>query len=404
MPCRESSAGYYPGNLQVKCAGKISITSNDKTPEALPGGFCKARSFEVEARKVGLKVRRFARSQILWKSLLFGGALGACGLLSGIAFYIVETITRPTKPSPLKERTLTPFELDLPAETVTFPPRLGRHRVHGWFIPYPGATSTIIVCPGYRSSKSDTLGICGFLWKAGHNVLTFEYHGHGADVGTMITLGYREQEDFLGALSHAKQRAPGTHVGVLGYSMGAAVAIMCSSHSSDIEAIIADSSFATHTRVIDYQVRRRLHIPAAPFVWLADHLLAWKAGYRFRQIEPLRDITSLTSQPVLIIHGGADTAIDPRDALLLYDAAQGPKELWIVPDADHCGAYFVDRPKYVRRVIDFFEQHLQHRSGHSHLVDYPALDRIPVLASVLSTEASSEEPVRSCTTEPLHAA
>lgn len=330
-------------------------------------------------------VRRFARSQMLWKYLLFTGVLGACGLLSGIAFYIVETITRPTKPSQSKDRTLTPFELHLPAETVTFPPHLGRHRVHGWFMPYPGATSTIIVCPGYRSSKSETLGICGFLWKAGHNILTFEYHGHGAAVGTKITLGYREQEDFLGALSYAKQRAPGTRLGVLGYSMGAAVAIMCSAQTSDVEAVVADSSFATHTRVIDYHVRRRLHMPAAPFVWLADHLLAWKAGYRFRQIEPLRDIAFLASRPLLIIHGEADTTIDPRDALLLYNAAQGPKDLWIVPGADHCGAYFADRPRYVKRVIDFFAQHFQPRLGYLHVVD-------------------PEKPVLTWTAEPLYVA
>lgn len=349
-------------------------------------------------------VQQFAKSRALWKYLFFTGALGACGLLSGIAFYIVETITRPTKPSPSKERTLTPFELDLPAETVTFPPRLGRHRVHGWFIPYPGATSTIIVCPGYRSSKSDTLGICGFLWKAGHNILTFEYHGHGSEVGTEITLGYREQEDFLGALRYAKQRAAGTRLGVLGYSMGAAVAIMCSAHSSDIEAIVADSSFATHTRVIDYQVRRRLHMPSGPFVWLADQLLGWRAGYRFHQIEPLRDIASLALRSLLIIHGGADTTIDPQDALLLYGAAQEPKELWIVPGADHCGAYFMDRPRYVKRITDFFERHLQQQSMRPRLVNYPTLEHVAALTKILPAEAMPEEPVLACMTEPLHLA
>lgn len=352
-------------------------------------------------------VQRLSKSQgsrSLLTYLLFGGVLCVGGLLSGIALYIVETIVRPTKASQARSRVLTPFELDLPAEAITFAPRLGRHRIHGWFIPYPGATSTIIVCPGYRSSKSDTLGICGFLWRAGHNILTFEYHGHGSEVGTAITLGYREQEDFLGALLYVKQRAPGTRLGVLGYSMGAAVAIMCGARSGEIEAIVADSAFATHTRVVDYHVRRRLHVPSAPFVWLADHLLRWRAGYRFRQVEPLRDVPLLASRPLLIIHGGADTTVDPQDALLLYSAAQEPKELWIVPEADHCGAYFVDRPRYVQRVTSFFEKHLQRQPLQSHLVDYPAVEHLLALAEVLPSEMLPEEPSLKYVTEPLHAA
>jgi fermentation-respiration switch protein FrsA (DUF1100 family) len=395
------------GNLLVKRADNISITSNDEAPEAAPGKFLQTKVFLLQARKDGLTMHQLAKSRSprsVLKYLLFGGVLCVGGLLSGTAFYIVETIIRPTRPPRSRGRTLTPFELSLPAETVTFAPRQGRHRVHGWFIPSPGATSTIIVCPGYRSSKSDTLGICGFLWKAGHNILTFEYHGHGSEVGTAITLGYREQEDFLGALLYAKRRAAGTRLGVLAYSMGAAVAIMCSARCSEIEAIIADSAFATHTRVVDYHVRRRLHMPSAPFVWLADHLLNWRAGYRFHQVEPLRDIPFLASRPLLIIHGGADTTVDPQDAFLLYRAAREPKELWIVPEADHCGAYFVDRPRYVRKVTAFFEEHLQRQPVQPHLIDYPAVEHMLALAKALPSEALLDEPVLEHITEPLHAA
>lgn len=79
-----------------------------------------------------------------------------------------------------------------------------------------------------RSRATDVLGICAHLWKAGHNVLVFEYYGHGMPVGIAVTLGYCEVNDFLGAAADAKARVPQTSLGVLGYSMGAAVAIMCS--------------------------------------------------------------------------------------------------------------------------------------------------------------------------------
>jgi pimeloyl-ACP methyl ester carboxylesterase len=297
-----------------------------------------------------------------WKQLIFGsvgGTLGILTLCGGVAIYLVDALTRPKKLQPFANYTFTPFELDLPAEVVVFPPRHGEHQISGWFIPNPGATSTILVCPGYRSSKTDTLGIANFLWKAGHTVLAFEYYGHGSHVGTPVTLGYREMEDFLGAIDYAQLRAPNTRLGVLGYSMGAAIAIMCSATEPAVEAIVADSAFATHSSVVDYNVRRALHLPSAPFAWLADYLLGWRAGYHFCQVEPLRDVAHLSPRPILFIHGGKDSIVDPLDAPLLFAAAQEPKELWIVPEADHCGAYFADRPLYVKKMTEFFAEHLQ---------------------------------------------
>lgn len=313
------------------------------------------------------------------KHLIFGGVGGtiaAVSLLCGVSIYVVETLIRPKKLPQFSNYTFTPFELDLPAEAVVFPPRTGKHKVSGWFIPYPGATTTLLVCPGYRTSKTDTLGMAHFLWKAGHNVLPFEYYGHGAEVGTPVTLGYREMEDFMGAVEYAKQCAPSTRLGVVAYSMGAAIAIMCSAHTPEIEAIVADSAFATHASVVDYGVRRALHMPSAPFAWLADYLLGWRAGYHFRQVEPLRDIALIAPRPILIIHGGKDTIVDPHDAPLLHAAAQEPKELWIVPEVDHCGAYFADRPLYVKKVVGFFEEHLKQQPVRPHLVEIASVERV----------------------------
>lgn len=320
------------------------------------------------------KFRRPSLKQVIFGGV--GGTIGVLSLLCGAAIYLVDTLTRPKKLAPFADYTFTPFELDLPAETVEFSPRQGSHKVSGWFIPCEGATTTILVCPGYRSSKTDMLGISHFLWKAGHNVLAFEYYGHGMQVGTPVTLGYREMEDFMGAVDYAQVRAPGTRLGVVAYSMGAAVAIMCSARTPEVEAIIADSPFATHTSVVDYNVRRALHMPSAPFAWLADYLLGWRAGYHFRQVEPLRDIAQIAPRPILLIHGGKDTVVDPHDAPLLYAAAQEPKELWMVPSADHCGAYFADRPLYVSKVLTFFDEHLRQQTGRPHLVDVDSSERV----------------------------
>jgi fermentation-respiration switch protein FrsA (DUF1100 family) len=98
-------------------------------------------------------------------------------------------------------------------------------------------------------------------------------------------------------------------------------------------------------------------------------LLWLRAGYRFNQVEPLRDIASIAPRPILIIHNGKDSIVDPRDGVLLHAAAQEPKELWILPDADHCGAYFVDRPAYVKKVTEFFDLYLKNIRPRLQLVE-----------------------------------
>ncbi len=323
-----------------------------------------------------LKSLRLSIKRILFGSL--SGGIGILGLLLAGALFVVETLTRPKKPSHFDKYTFSPYELGLPAEAVTFPSLHSDHNVSGYYIACPGATSTLLVCPGYRSRMAEFLGIGGHLWRAGYNVLLFEYYGHGIAVSTPITLGYREINDFLGAIAYAKERAPQNRLGALSYSMGAAVAIMSSARNPDMEALVVDSSFATHRGVVEYNFHRAFHLPSAPFAWIADYILWWRAGYRFHQVEPLREISLISPRPILIIHGGKDSIVDPKDAALLYAAAKEPKELWLLPDAEHCGAYFEDRKEYVKKVLDFFDLHLKNR-GYLQLIDSASNEQMRVV-------------------------
>ncbi len=307
---------------------------------------------------IHIRFPRPSLKQIFVGSL--GGSIGVVSVLLGVAAYIVNTLTRPKRIDNFSDMyTFTPFELNLPAEEVTFPSLHAEHQVTGWYIAHPEATATILVCPGYRGRRSDVLGMSGQLWKAGYNVLAFEYYGHGTVVGERVTLGYREMNDFLGAVAYAKQRAPQNRLGAVGYSMGASIAIMATARTPEIEALVADSGFATHRSAIEYSVRRTIHLPFAPFDWLTDFLLWLRAGYHFNQVEPLRDIGRIAPRPVLIIHGLKDSLVNPEDAKLLYAAAKEPKELWLDPNADHCGIYFEDRQKYIDRVIGFLDRNLR---------------------------------------------
>lgn len=282
--------------------------------------------------------------------------------VTGVAWYIVETLTRPKRRDQFVP--VDPYTLGLPAQVIAFPCRGGAHAVRGLYIPAPGATSTVLVCPGYRRSLTDVLAMCKHIWEAGHTVLAFEYYGHGTPVGVRVTLGYRETDDFLGAIAYAKERAPATRLGAIAYSMGAASAIMACARTKWVEALVADSGFATEWSAVEVALSRTLGVNLPPWITtglyhLTDLLLWWRAGHHFSQVQPVREIGRIAPCPVFIIHGLADTVVDPRDAVRLYHAAAAPRKLWLIPKAKHARGYFADAPGYTAQVTAFFEQHLK---------------------------------------------
>jgi fermentation-respiration switch protein FrsA (DUF1100 family) len=297
-------------------------------------------------------------------ALLMGGTVlivGSLLALGGLASYIVHTLIQPQRRAarwPEPERVF-----HLPAERVSFPASHGRHLVYGLYIARPGATTTILVSPGYRRGLKDILEVCKPLWDHGHHVLAFEYYGHGSVIGVPITLGHREVQDFLGAVAYAKQRDPRTHIGAIGYSMGAAVTIMGAARTQDVEAVVADSAFASHWSAVELAVHRAFRRTAplprqllALLYLMTDHLLWWRAGYRFHQVQPYQEVAKIAPRPLLLIHGTNDTVVSPDDATCLYEAAQSPKALWLIEGAEHIKGYLVDRQTYLIRVLAFFEQ------------------------------------------------
>lgn len=98
--------------------------------------------------------------------------------------------------------------------------------------------------------------------------------------------------------------------------------------------------------------------PPEVLVLAADEVVRWRHGYRFSQARPIDAVGQIAPRPLLIIHGAADTLVPVSHAHRLYQAAGEPRELWVVPAIEHCGAYFLDRPAYCRRVSAFLDQYL----------------------------------------------
>jgi hypothetical protein len=97
--------------------------------------------------------------------------------------------------------------------------------------------------------------------------------------------------------------------------------------------------------------------------WYLRHI----ARIALKEIEELRNcrypplepcLAKLAPRPLLMIHGGADNYIKPDMAQALFDLAREPKEFWLIEGAKHNQSFHLAADEYKRRVLEFFDKHL----------------------------------------------
>lgn len=282
-----------------------------------------------------------------------GGAALAGAL--GVAFYTIHELNRAQRRDWRDDYTFSPFEVQVDHELVSFVTDDGI-TLRGWWFTRPESDRVIIGFTGHRGAKHELLGIGSGLWRAGNNVLLFDFRGCGESDPAPLSVGHNEQADARAAVRFARECLPDARIGIIGYSMGGALAILTAATDPAVRAVVADSAYASLREVVAHAYRRR-RVPAQVLA-LSDALNHWRYGYPFAALRPVSVVGAIAPRPLLIIHGSADMVTPVAQARQLYAAAGDPKELWIVEGVPHCGGYFADRRAYVEHVADFFDRAL----------------------------------------------
>lgn len=283
--------------------------------------------------------------------------VGSIGVVLGAAAYAAIQLNERTPSSFVQEYTFSPFETMVQGyEELSFRTDDGV-QLQGWWLPHAETDRVVIGLAGHRSAKSDLLGIGSALWRAGNNVLLFDWRSRGKSEVAQHSLAYYELRDAEAAVRYAAARVPSAQIGVIGYSMGAAVALLLAARSAAVRAVVADSPFTSITDVVAHGITRH-HLPVRLVLPLVAMLNAWRYGYHFDAVRPIDAAPQMSPRPLLVIHGAGDSLIPVDHAHAIYAAAGEPKSLWVVEGVEHCGAYFADRAAYVARVAAFFEQYL----------------------------------------------
>ncbi|MEE9199748.1 MAG: alpha/beta fold hydrolase [Dehalococcoidia bacterium] len=284
------------------------------------------------------------------------------GVLSLIAFmgYIAYSLTRVVR-EPVGQ---TPADVGLEYEEVTFPSRVDHLALRGWWIQRSDEERCIILVHGGEKHRADPyigmLSVARDLAGRGCCVLLFDLRGHGESEGKRSSLGYYERRDLLGAIDYVLNRGIAHHrIGILGFSLGAAIALLVASGDGLGVPVVSDSSFADLPALIKREASRRIDLPGVfnlGWMWMTRAMYGVDLG----AIRPVEAIKKLPAGRVLIIHGAEDETVPLADAHTLHDASNNAGDgLWIVPGASHVRSYRTYPEEYVSRVVSFFDQALK---------------------------------------------
>jgi pimeloyl-ACP methyl ester carboxylesterase len=224
----------------------------------------------------------------------------------------------------------------LPHERLRIGSEFGLDLDAAWFP--RGSSSAVLFLHGNRHNITRFYEHYALFERLGISCLTFDYPGYGTSAG-------RPSEAAL----YASARAAYTHlvhslgfnqkqIGIYGCSLGGAVAVELAS-TVTAGCLIAESTFTNSHEIASFLYP---YLPVTRFL-----------PRRFTNDSRVGTIDI----PKLIIHGDQDQRVPVQMAYTLHSRAVDPKQLVIIPDADHINCIQKGGHKLWYQIGDFIAAH-----------------------------------------------
>jgi len=230
--------------------------------------------------------------------------------------------------------------------------------LRGWKIqPRSPNGGWLLLFHGVSDNRTGVLGAAELLLRHGYSVVMMDSRAHGESGGDMATYGWKERYDSVAITSALYSRENVRRLGALGVSMGAAVALQSAAVEPRIQVVVAEDPFAD-LREVSYDYAGMEFSPILgetlfrPATVTAMNAMAKAGGFPPDDVSPVKAVAARPF-PVLLICGTRDHRIPCRHAEMIYQAARGPKELWVVEGAEHASALGRAPGEYEDRVVRF---------------------------------------------------
>ena len=277
---------------------------------------------------VAAVIARFSRisrrSLLRWCAIIYLAA--AILVLFGLGPYlaawaIVHSGTRPQDRS-LKD---SPARHGLAFEDVAFD-AVDSLKLSGWFIP-PTSKNAILICThGLFRNRFEMLERIIPIAHAGYGALLYDTRSHGSSDPGLISLGYHERSDVLGAIEYVARRyqdsADHPKIVLMGVSMGADSTLEAAAESKGYAAIILDSPFLNIRDTVARHSWLLLKLPKFPFDSLFLFWLERLAKFDPARMNAEKALARIQPVPILIIASEGDNRMGTVAARTLHDDAK----------------------------------------------------------------------------------
>ena len=209
-----------------------------------------------------------------------------------------------------------------------------------------------MVCHGVADSAYGALGYAFFLMGNGYSVLVPESRGHGESRG-YVTYGVLEADDVVQWLRWIKNRGVNSTFG-FGESLGGAILIESLARGAGFRALVVECPYSSFEAVADERVTRVIPALAAQML-VREALVYTYVRYRVDLRNARPDLAIRCARvPILLIHGLADNETSPDHSKRLARANPAFTKLWLVPGANHTGAYAADPKAFQEHVLQWY--------------------------------------------------
>jgi fermentation-respiration switch protein FrsA (DUF1100 family) len=248
----------------------------------------------------------------------------------------------------------TPADFDLPYEDISLTSADGLE-LAAWYIPGT-KPEAIILIHGINTNRAVMLPTAALLAEAGYNLLLIDLRGHGESEGDLISYGYWEALDVQAGSRFLAARPDIEDIGVIGTSLGGAAVVRAAATEPSLAAVVVEISFSSLPDAVEDAIDELTIFPHWPLAPLVVALAERRVGLKISQVDSARDLATMAPRPVLIIHTTDDHLFPLRHAQKMYEAAQEPKELWVIEALGHEDPAVAHEAEYRARVITFFEE------------------------------------------------
>jgi fermentation-respiration switch protein FrsA (DUF1100 family) len=178
--------------------------------------------------------------------------------------------------------------------------------------------------------------------RGGVAVCFFNFRGTGLSGGDFSLGGWAiDLDTLLDAAQGARgafEGCGGGRIVLMGFSGGGAVSIICAARRRGLAGVAALSSPAAFSRLLTREGMGDFIAHAHAIGIIRDPSFPSSQDQYYEEMlayNPIDFVERVSPTPLLVIHGDEDDTVPVDEAYSLYEAAAGPKELYIVAGGGH---------------------------------------------------------------------